>query len=342
MKKAILCFLLMIIFISLITLGTACKDQAEADETAEEAETPEEESGQPQDAAEEGPEEEVQEESGEEEAQEVDVEGQKMIEWSLESNMGELIDNPDTRAILEKYIPEIVNSDRIDESRPYSLSLVLSFADVDDEIPAQIDEELKNLGDGIGVMEGADEIVSYTVSFKATWSIDTHPDNYVSNAHFSPFVIYAYNGAEKGRIYIEGETSTPGMEDMAETGATDMLEEEINQIIIERNAINYVKARSFDTPGQTEETLEFTPEFSSFIFVSMIAPSPDWFVAAEGDVFEDGQWVDELVLDVISFDAGTDSGETLTAANSDTVPKEPIAVFEGYLQALGTLTLTRN
>jgi hypothetical protein len=73
----------------------------------------------------------------------------------------------------------------------------------------------------------------------------------------------------------------------------------------------------------------------------MIAPSPDWFVAGEADLFADGQWVDQIVLDVISFDAGTDSGDTLTAVNSDTDPKQPISQFDESLQDLGTITITK-
>ena len=51
--------------------------------------------------------------------------------------------------------------------------------------------------------------------------------------------------------------------------------------------------------------------------------------------------MDELVLELISYDAGTDSGLELTSADADTNPKEPVALFPDYLQRLGTLTLTR-
>ena len=120
-----------------------------------------------------------------------------------------------------------------------------------------------------------------------------------------------------------------------------ILIEEINQTIEENNALSYVKAVSFNSPGQTEAMLNFSQEFSQFIFVSMIAPSPDWFVFEEADLFIEGRWVDQIVLDVISFDSGTDSGESLTSANSDTDPKEPISRFDEYLQKLGIITVTK-
>jgi hypothetical protein len=347
MKKAISLVLIIILSAFLIFAIPGCKSGEAPKDTEvgapEEIETSQEEVIQEEDTEDIEVAEEAEEAEDDEAAMEKDQEEEKAVQWSLDSNMGELLDNPQTRAILEKYIPEIVNSDRIDESRDYSLSLVLRFTDVEEGIPEKIDEELKNLGSGPDeVPEGADETAVYTIKFEATWSSETHPEYYVSNAHFSPFVIYSYNGADEGRTYTIGNPASPGMEDMAETGATGKLEGEIDQIIENNYALAYTKATVFDSPGQVEGTLEFTPEFSQFIFVTMIAPSPDWFVAAEGDVFAEGQWIDELVLEVITYDAGTDSGETLTAANSDTDPEEPITVFDDYLQEMGTLTVTRN
>jgi hypothetical protein len=347
MKKAISLVLIIILLSFLIFAIPGCKSKEAPKDTEvsaqEETETVQEEPVQEEDTKDVEVAEEAEEADDDEAATEVGQQEEKAVQWSIDSNMGELLDNPQTRAILEKYIPEIVNSDRINESRDYSLSLVLRFTDVEEGISEKIDEELKNLGsDPDEVPEGADEDAMYTIKFEAIWSSETYPEYYVSNAHFSPFVIYSYNGADEGRIYIIDTPASPGMEDMAETGATGKLEEEIGQIIESNYALAYTKAKVFDSPGQVEATLEFTPEFSQFIFVTMIAPSPDWYVAAEGDVFVDGQWVDELVLEVITYDAGTDSGETLTAANSDTDPKEPIIIFEDYLQEMGILTVTRN
>ena len=182
---------------------------------------------------------------------------------------------------------------------------------------------------------------SYNIKFNATWSSDSHPDNYAANAHFSPFVVYSYNGTDQGRIFKEGTIASPGMEEMAETGATGILEEEISRIVDENNALNYVKANRIDSPGETEITLEFNQDFSQFIFVSMIAPSPDWFVVGEGNLFVDGQWVDQIVLDVISFDAGTDSGDSFTAADSDTDPKQPVNRMDESFQKFGVITITK-
>ena len=61
----------------------------------------------------------------------------------------------------------------------------------------------------------------------------------------------------------------------------------------------------------------------------MIAPSPDWFIATRNvELYKDGEWQESLTIPARLYDAGTDSGETFTAANDDTNPKEPIVGLE--------------
>ena len=55
-------------------------------------------------------------------------------------------------------------------------------------------------------------------------------------------------------------------------------------------------------------------------------PSPDWFLGVSGlNLRENGRWLDDVVVDLLTYDAGTDSGPTFRSPNDDTQPKEPIA-----------------
>ena len=188
----------------------------------------------------------------------------------------------------------------------------------------------------------APENAWYTVTFNAAWSAETHPNFYVSNAHFSPFVAYSHDGSPEARVFDIGSITSQGIEEMAETGATVLLEGEIQSLVTSGSILAWVKGRVFDSPGSDQAILDFTQSHSQFIFVSMIAPSPDWFVAAEANLFDGEKWSDEMVLELVSFDAGTDSGSNLTSADVDTNPREPVAVFPEFLQHLGTVTLTLN
>lgn len=83
--------------------------------------------------------------------------------------------------------------------------------------------------------------------------------------------------------------------------------------------------------------------------VSMVAPSPDWFVGVSGlDLFVNGNWVDKVVVPLQPYDAGTDSGVTYGSANQDTVPQELIREIIGLpfsvdapVLPLGTFTFRR-
>lgn len=188
----------------------------------------------------------------------------------------------------------------------------------------------------------APETANYTITFNASWSAETHTDFYVSNAHFSPFVAFSHNSEPEGHVFEIGGTASQGIEEMAETGETGLLEVELQSRVTSGYILAWIKGRVFDSPGSDQAILDFTQSHSQFIFVSMIAPSPDWFVAVEANLFDGEEWSDEMVLEVVSFDAGTDSGSNLTSADVDTKPQEPVSVFPEFLQHLGTVTLTLN
>jgi len=79
--------------------------------------------------------------------------------------------------------------------------------------------------------------------------------------------------------------------------------------------------------------------------VSMLAPSPDWFVGVSGlSMRENGAWVPQIVVPLVAYDAGTDSGPTYASPNQESVPHIPIAEIDyGPLAAnnhVGTFTFS--
>ena len=61
-----------------------------------------------------------------------------------DTDVGTLLDNPDTKAILAKYLPELVNSPQIDMARSMTLQAMQSYAPdkLSNEVLAMIDEDL--------------------------------------------------------------------------------------------------------------------------------------------------------------------------------------------------------
>jgi len=95
------------------------------------------------------------------------------------------------------------------------------------------------------------------------------------------------------------------------------------------------------------------PTSPKVTFLSMIAPSPDWFVGAHIEtLLADGKFVDTITVDVLAYDAGTDDGNSYQSADDDTQPK---GVIQGLItdpihtsftseaaRKIGTLTFTKQ
>ncbi|MFO1512860.1 MAG: spondin domain-containing protein [Verrucomicrobiota bacterium] len=84
--------------------------------------------------------------------------------------------------------------------------------------------------------------------------------------------------------------------------------------------------------------------------VSMIAPSPDWFVGVDGlSLIADGQWATNKVVTLYGKDAGTDSGASYSSPDQVTVPRGVVTQFAGFpalvngvIVPFGTFTFTRQ
>ena len=98
--------------------------------------------------------------------------------------------------------------------------------------------------------------------------------------------------------------------------------------------------------GSTSISFEVSREFPLVTLVTMLAPSPDWFAGVSGlSLFENGNWVNQKVVTLHAYDAGTDSGAVYTSPNQNTVPQETIRVLDTGAFAngmpIGTYTFTR-
>ncbi|MDH3783807.1 MAG: spondin domain-containing protein [Acidobacteriota bacterium] len=187
--------------------------------------------------------------------------------------------------------------------------------------------------------------VTYRVTFEATWSSTTHPNSFPPNPHFSPPVGAAHN--DDAVFWSVGSLASDGIESMAETGATGTMVSEIGDAIALGQVFGAaVIAGGVGSPGIVARDFDITLEYSRFTFVTMIAPSPDWFVGTSGlELRVNGLWRDNLVIDLYVHDAGTDSGPSYVSTNFNTNPAIPISVIDtpplatgGYAPPVGTYT----
>ena len=189
---------------------------------------------------------------------------------------------------------------------------------------------------------------SYRVTFQATWAAATHPDDFPSSAHFSPLV----GGTHSARVtfWREGAFATEGIKDMAERGFTSTLSAEIAAAIEGGTAGQVFTGGNIGgSPGVATAEFDVSQSFPLVTLVSMIAPSPDWFVGVSSEpLFENNSWVEQRRYELVPWDAGTDGGVSFTSPDLVSAPRAAIARIVtaplspgGRITPLGTFTFTR-
>ncbi len=201
---------------------------------------------------------------------------------------------------------------------------------------------------GAALTEPPAETARYRLEFLATWSVEDHPIDFPGNSHFSGLIGGTHN--DLVRFWDEGELASPGIQSVAESGSKTLLQAEVEQEIDMGNAGVVLSGGGIrPSPGLREMTFTISRTFPLATIVSMIAPSPDWFVGVSGfPLFQDNRWIEEITVFLPPYDAGTDSGVTYGSPNQDTDPPEPIyEIFglpfssDGTVPPIGYFTFTR-
>jgi len=196
----------------------------------------------------------------------------------------------------------------------------------------------------------SDFTAQYQVVFNATWSQQTLPTNWPANAHFSGLVGGTHN--TNVHFWRDSETASEGIRLMAELGQKTTLLNEIAPAIANGTAQFQLSGGGISpSPGSVSLTFPqpMSRDFPLVTLVSMIAPSPDWFVGVDSlNMIENGQWVTNKVVTLYGKDAGTDSGVSFASPDQVTLPRGVVTQFTGFpaiqngvIVPFGTFTFTR-
>ena len=204
------------------------------------------------------------------------------------------------------------------------------------------DETLLDPHAGEAAAAGAS--ATYTVTFTGAWTVEATPGGIPDGAHFSPLIGGIHNAAV---AFLEaGGKATPGIESMAERGRTATLTEEIQAA--GANALSVLRKDSGPgaTASDTFDAVTVTADHPRITLLSMIAPSPDWFVGvfALSLLDAEGDWIEALTVDLHPWDAGTEGGDDFSFDNAATVPHGTITSLQGTSRfsdaPIATMTFT--
>lgn len=189
---------------------------------------------------------------------------------------------------------------------------------------------------------------TYRVTFQAAWSAATHPNSFPSNPHFSGLIGMTHN--DTGFLFELNALASAGIKNMAEFGSKSPLTSEIQNYIAQQKGQSLISGGGVSlSPGSVSIDFSLSKSHSLVSLVSMVAPSPDWFIGVRDiDLFENGTWVTTKTVNVNIYDSGTDSGSSYTSSNQVTSPQVPIFMItdaplgtNGVVPTMGTMTFER-
>jgi Spondin_N len=172
--------------------------------------------------------------------------------------------------------------------------------------------------------------VRYRVTFDGLWSQQTHPQDYPGNPHFSPLIGAMHSSAVE--FWREGGIASDGIRRMAEQGFTSPLDSHVNDAIAVATARTLVRGGGIAlSPASTAVEFEAAQSHPLLTLVSMVAPSPDWFVGVSAlPLFANGQWTDRMTIELRPWDAGTDGGRSYESPDLTLSPRQPIGRLTGF------------
>ena len=168
---------------------------------------------------------------------------------------------------------------------------------------------------------------TYEVTFQGNWTLESTPGGVVGGAHFTTLIGAVHN--DDVTFWRPGGRASPGVENVAELGVTPTFESEVNA---SPHAAALVK-QSIGGGGTGRATfqIDVTTDHPLVTLLSMIGPSPDWFVGISGRSLLDAsdQWEPRVEIDLFPYDAGTEEGDEFSLSNPATDPQGVITSIRG-------------
>ena len=185
---------------------------------------------------------------------------------------------------------------------------------------------------------------TYSVTFRGLWTTSVTPGGLPGSAHFTRLIGGVHNA---GVTFLrDGGRATSGVEFMAELGGTSTLANEVRAAAPDALAVLLGSGNIRPTGSSTIDSVMLTTDHSRVTLLTMIAPSPDWFVGVSGLSLldEQGEWMASLTVNLYPWDAGTEGGTEFSLSNPATTPRGVITSIRGMgkfsNEPIATLTFT--
>ncbi len=172
------------------------------------------------------------------------------------------------------------------------------------------------------------ESARYRLELHATWSQETHPHNWPEEGgHLSDLIGVTHHS--RYVMFADGRTATTGLKLVAENGRLPIMLSELEEADRRKRIGEIFMADGLkQVPGRIVVEFDAGTDHPLVSFVTMLAPSPDWFTGAASIPLQaEGAWRARLEGLLFAWDAGTDSGVSYLAEDAETQPAESIRLL---------------
>ena len=180
---------------------------------------------------------------------------------------------------------------------------------------------------GLSALPAAPQEITYRVTFEGNWTRASTPGGVAPGGHFTTLIGGVHGSGVT--FWRAGGRASPGVEGVAEEGFTGTFRSEVARSPHTRSVIQQGVAGG--GTGSATFTIDVTKTHPRVTLLSMIGPSPDWFVGVSGVSLLDGadEWRRSHVVDLFPYDAGTEDGDDFSLSNPDTNPQGVITRIAG-------------
>lgn len=166
----------------------------------------------------------------------------------------------------------------------------------------------------------------YQVEFMSMWGNDSRINN-PPNPHTGNMFLVSHN--DKFKLFEVGQYANKGVSQTAMFGTLDDLYTVAKDN--KEHIGNVVTSGVLSTPGKTDLVIEMTPIMSQISFVTMVAPSSDWFTGFSIDLMKNGGWIDKTIIPLYAYIAGTDSNQGFVTEHKPRAIPEPIKINQSKI-----------
>ncbi len=202
----------------------------------------------------------------------------------------------------------------------------------------------------MSIFSKAQSIATYDISLTTIWNTTSHT-SVPGGAHWSPLIGATHNTTNE--FLNIGDLATLGIKNVAEIGNNSEFINEINSAIGASKADKVLQDGFSPSAGNNSNAsfsgITISEFFPLVTLVSMVAPSPDWFIAINslnmrsGNPTVNNGWKETFTMDVFAYDAGTDNGTDYGSGDAPSSPFVPVTMVSGFPingNKMATITFT--